>query len=427
MTKSLTSKAVERLINRPEPGRYRDYGDGAVKGLLLIVKSANNASWTLRFEKDGRERWMGLGSAREFGLKEARGRARAARQMLADGIDPLEAKRSKATAQALERAKSMSFQAAAMAYFDSHQNKWARKSREQFSSSLRTFAFPHIGSLPVASIDVTLVLKCLEQPYAGGRFWDTRPTTAGRVRSRIEQVLDWAEARNLRAAENPARWKRIKQVLPAKHKLRQHHPALPHGQVPEFMERLRNTSLLAARALEFTVLTASRSGETRFAVWSEFDLKAAIWTVPPERMKSGRQHKVPLAPRVIELLSALPTLANNDRVFVGTAGGGLGSGAMAAALKQLNPKVTIHGFRSSFRDWCAERTNFPREVAELCLAHHIAGAVERAYLRSDMIAQRRRLMEQWAAYCTVSAADETGAAVIPLNKRTTKQTKLAAT
>jgi integrase len=418
---TLTAKKVQRLLKRP--GRYRDDG---VRGLLLVVRNAVSASWTLRYEKDGREHWLGLGSVRDFTLKEARERARAARQMLADGVDPREAKRSTKAARALEAAKAMTFEAAATAYFDGHQKRWGRKSREQFLSSLKQFCFPIIGSLSVAAIDVGLVLKVLEQPYAKGRFWDTRTVTAGRVRGRIESVLDWAAVRGYRTGDNPARWRgHLQEVLPARNKLqRRHFDALPYAEVPAFMEKLRAVAGVPARALEFTILTAARSGETRFAVWSEFDLQAATWTVPAARMKAHREHRQPLASRVIELLRALPTIKGSDAVFIGGAGGALGSGAMAAVLKQLNSAVTIHGFRSSFRDWSAERTNYPREVCELALAHNIGSAVEKAYMRSDLIAQRRKLMEAWAAYCAVSAA-ETGA-VIPL-KANNKQTKIAAT
>jgi integrase len=342
------------------------------------------------------------------GLKEARERARAARLSLLDNIDPIDERRAAKTAAALAAARAMTFEQATLAYFDQHQGKWGRKSREQFMSSMRQFAFPILGDLPVSVIDTGLVLRVLEQKYAGGRFWDSRPTTAGRVRNRCEAILDWCTVRGHRQGENPARWRgHLQEVLPPPAKGKQHHAALAYAELPQFMARLRAEESVAARALEFLILTAARSGEVRGATWKEIDLEGGTWTIPAKRMKGGKEHRVPLPPRLVELLLALPTTKGNDAVFI-SGRGGLSNLAMARVLKPLVSQVTIHGFRSSFRDWAGERTAFPPHIAELALAHNVGSAVERAYRRSDLIDQRRKLMEAWTAYCESPATAATG-------------------
>jgi integrase len=392
---ALTVRKIEQLRER---GRYSDG-----HGLYVQVLSPTNRSWLFRYVHHGRERWMGLGPLHTWSLEEARDRARKARQMLYDGVDPLEARKAARAEQALEAARAITFEDAANQYFAQHEGKWKNaKHRAQFSSSLKRYAFPIIGRLPVAAIDVALVLKVLER--AG--FWAAKPATASRVRARMEAVLDWAKVRGYRTGDNPAQLKLLAKVLPAGGRKVRHHPALPYAELPGFMAALAQRAGVVARALEFLILTAARTGEVVEAVWDEIDLDQQLWTVPAERMKGGREHRVPLSPRAVTILEALPR--DNGYVF-----GGIGSGAMSTLLKRMGHTVTVHGFRSTFRDWCAERTNFPREVAELALAHAVGDAVERAYRRGDLYAKRARLMSDWARYAYTPRQD---AAVTPIRR-----------
>ena len=394
----LTALKVEKLT---AAGRYRD---GEVKGLYLQVSDGGTKSWLLRYEFGGRERWMGLGSADTFSLKAARERARAARQQIADGIDPITAKRvAKATAT-----QALTFREAAEKYLNQHQIKWSNaKHRDQFLASLNKFAFPIIGALPVAVIDTAAVLRVLEQTVpagnkpglAAGCFWAVRPETAERVRGRIESTLDWCKVRGLRDGDNPARWRgHLREALPARRHRTQHHPALPYVELPKFIAGLGKT--VAARALEFTILTAVRTSEAAGARWSEIDFEAATWTVPAERMKTRRTHIVPLSPQAVDLLRSLLVEEGNEHVFIGhRPGSALSNAAMGLLMRGMGVDATVHGFRSSFRVWAAERTNYPREVCEAALAHVVGNSVERAYQRSDLFSHRARLMAEWASYC----------------------------
>ena len=389
----LSAKKVEKLKTA---GRYRD---SEVPGLYLQVSDGGTKSWLLRYELGGRERMLGLGSSRIFSLKEARARARTARQQIADGIDPIAAKRTaKATA-----AKALTFREAAERYLDQHEAKWeSRKHADQFLASLRQYAFDHIGALPVDAIDTPLVLKVLE----AGRFWTARPETANRVRGRIQNVLDWATVRGYRQGDNPARWRgHLDQVLPPRAKLAkvEHHPSMAYREVPAFMAQLATLETVAARALEFTILTATRTGEAIGARWAEIDFETAAWTVPSERMKARREHIVPLSAQAVELLRSLYVEEGNPHVFIGRAGSALTRTAMATMLRRMGCAATIHGFRSSFRVWCAEQTNYPREVAEAALAHVTGNSVERAYQRSSLFDHRRRLMADWGSYARGAA------------------------
>jgi integrase len=275
---------------------------------------------------------MGLGSLADFNLDEARERARKQRQLLTDGIDPLEARAAERAARALEAAKAITFEAAANSYFEQHQSKWKNaKHSAQFLSTLSAYVFPKIGRLSVAAIDTGLVLKCIEP------IWTDKTETASRVRGRIEAVLDWATARQYRSGDNPASWKTIGKVLPAPDRLAKvnHHAALPYPELPAFMAALADREGIAARALEFTILTAARTGETIGATWDEINLREKTWTVPANRIKGGKTHKVPLSDRVIELLKALPTEKGTQHVFVGpVAGKGVSNMAMASVLRR---------------------------------------------------------------------------------------------
>jgi integrase len=392
----LTVKQIAKLT---EPGRYRDE-----RGLYLQVMSPTNRSWLLRFERDGRERWMGLGSAKTFTLEEARERARDARKLLADGIDPLEAKRASRAARALASAKVLTFKQAAERYFEDHSRKWSNpKHRAQFTSTLESYVYPHIGDLPVATLDTALMLKVLEAKNGGSeRFWTAVPETASRVRRRIEWVLDWAAVRGYRTGDNPARWKgHLDQVLPATTELREtkHHPSLPYTDTPLFMAELANREGIGARALEFAILTAARTGEVIGATWGEIDLTTNTWVVPKDRMKARREHRVPLSPAASALLEKLPR--EGDFVFPGgRKGTPISNMAMTTVLRRMERAgITVHGFRSTFRDWAAETTGYPNHVVEMALAHVIANKVEAAYRRGDLFEKRRRLMADWARYC----------------------------
>jgi integrase len=331
---------------------------------------------------------------------------------LADKLDPLEMRRAERAAVRAADAKAITFASAAMSFFEAHQSKWRNaKHRAQYISSLKDYAFPIIGSLPVAAIDVPLVLKVLENPvpaalgYPAGKFWHVRPETASRVRGRIESVLDWAKARQYRSGDNPASWSVIGTVLPPRGKIAQveHHAALPYATLPSFMAALRSRDGFANRALEFTILTAARTGEVIGARWDEIDLKAATWTVPAGRMKASREHRVPLSSTTLALLKNLPREDGNPFIFVGPRTGGLSDAAMTAALKRLgHADITVHGFRSTFRDWAAERTSFANDVIEMALAHAVGNKVEAAYRRGDLFDKRRKLMQAWADYTNTS-------------------------
>jgi integrase len=354
----------------------------------------------------------GLGSARDFTLKEARQRARAARQLLADGLDPIDAKKAARAAQALEAAKAITFEQAAQQYFDQHQKEWKNpKHRAQFLATLKDYAFPKIGKLPVGAIDTGLILKVLEQRHANypeQRLWDAIPETASRLRGRIEAILDWASVRGLRQGDNPARWKgHLSNALPTRGRSRKakHHAALPYREVGDFIAQLRRREGVAARALEFTILTAARTGETIGATWPEIDTTGKLWTVPAGRIKGGKEHRVPLSDRAIEILAALPREDSNPHVFIGpNRGSGLSNAAMAAVIDRTKRyDITVHGMRSTFRDWAAEQTSYQNHVVEMALAHSVSDKVEAAYRRGELLEKRRRLMVDWARFCSTPA------------------------
>jgi hypothetical protein len=292
----LTAKRVERTKT---PGRYFDG-----HGLYLQVRNANNKSWLLRYERAGRERWHGLGPIHAFNLKEARARARKIRQLLADGIDPIDNRKAERAAQALAAAKSVTFRECAEAYIAANEGAWKNaKHAAQWSSTLKNYVYPHIGGLPVAGVDTGLVLKCIES------HWATKTETMSRVRGRIESILDWATVRKYRTGDNPARWTgHLEHVLPAKGKIAkvEHHAALPYAELPDFMRRLREREGVAARALEFAILCASRTNEIIGAEHKEIDFATGTWTIPAARMKGGRKHRVPLSPRAVSYCGHCP-------------------------------------------------------------------------------------------------------------------------
>ncbi|WP_318012237.1 tyrosine-type recombinase/integrase [Mesorhizobium sp. ESP6-5] len=383
-----------------KPGRY---GDGG--GLWLQVSQFGTKAWIFRFMMSGKAREMGLGSIETFSLKEARERAREARQLVASGIDPIQKRVSEKLASGAASAKLITFSEAIGRYLKAHGAAWRNlKHADQWKNTLETYAEPTIGKLGVAQIETSHIINILEP------IWATKTETASRVRGRIEAILDWATARGFRTGENPARWRgHLDKLLPARGKVTkvQHHVALPYGALPAFLEGVRAAEFISARALEFTILTAARTGEAIGSKWSEFDLAQKIWTIPGERMKSGRDHRVPLSDRVIEILDKLPS-ESEEYVFPGAKEGRpLSNMAMLEFLRGIDDtaELTVHGFRSTFRDWAAEQTNFPRDIAEAALAHVIADKTEAAYRRGDALEKRRRLMTAWARYCSEKPRD----------------------
>lgn len=402
--------AVARLIEKLTPLAVRKmtkpgyYGDGA--GLWLQVSVWGTKSWIFRFTLSGKQREMGLGAVHTVSLAEARAKAKEYRLLVQAGQDPLEARRASRLQEELERAKSMTFDQCAAAYISAHRAGWKNaKHARQWESTLKRYASPEIGSLPISVIDTALVVKVL-QP-----IWKTRTETASRLRGRLESILDWATVSKYRQGENPARWRgHLDNLLaaPGRSKKVSHHPALPWRQMGSFMRRLREQQGIAGRALEFTILTACRSGEVRLATWDEIDLAGALWTIPAGRMKAGREHRVPLSAQSVALLKSLPK--DGDLLFPGIRENKpLSDMSLTAVLRRMKSvSITVHGFRSTFRDWCAESVgnSFPREVCEHALAHSLPDKVEAAYRRGDLIEKRILLMQAWADYCGIAPVEQ---------------------
>jgi integrase len=379
-------KAAE--ITKLGPGRYHDGG-----GLYLAVGKGEARSWIFRFRRDGKLHDYGLGPVHSVCLSAARQRAFECRAALYAGNNPVEMRQTRRLERVLAVAKAITFEKAAEQYIAAHAARWRGARQEaQWRQTLTAFAFPVIGKLPVLAIDTALVLRVLEP------IWQTKPETASRVRGRIEAILDWATSRGLRQGENPARWKgHLENLLPQPSKVRrvEHHPALPYAEISAFMTDLRRQEGVAARALEFLILTAARTDEVRRARWSEIDLAERVWTVPAERMKGGKEHRVPLSDAAFRVIEAMAVIRVNERVFPGR-NGPLGHMAMLRVLASLGrTDVSVHGFRSTFRDWTAETTAYPREVAEMALAHSIGNQAEAAYRRGDLFEKRRALMQDW--------------------------------
>jgi integrase len=398
----LNARKVETLS---KPGRHADGGN-----LYLSISENGGRRWTFFYRFKGARKEMGLGSAAKgnVSLAEARSAASKARQLVRDGIDPLEAKRD----QQRQSLVTPTFGTFADEYLASHRTKFRNdKHIAQWEMTLNTYCQP-IRSLRLNQIDTEVVLKVL-QP-----IWTKIPETAARLRGRIENILDAAKAKGYRSGENPATWRgHLKTLLPARQRLtRGHHAAMPYDDLPEFLSLLRAKQATAAHALELCILTATRSGEILNAQWSEFDLKKAIWTIPAIRMKAGHEHRIPLTSRAVAILKSLHKVPHNDHVFPGNARGKpLSSMAMSMLLRRMgNAEITVHGFRSTFRDWASEQTSFPHETCEHALAHRISDKAEAAYRRGDQFEKRRKLMEAWAAFC----GQRRSAKVIPLKRKT---------
>lgn len=431
MARPLHKLSALQVNKLNKPGLY---GDGA--GLTLQITTSGSKSWLFRYMREGKAHGMGLGPTHTISLAEARLKALEARKQLIDGLNPLEVKKEARQARALERAKRMTFDQCAKAYIEAHKAGWKNEKHiQQWTNTIEAYASPFYGHLPVAEVDTALVVKSLSL------IWQNRPETASRLRGRIESVLGWATTSGYRVGENPARWKgHLENLLANVSKTAriQNHPSLPWQKIGAFMSALHSREGSAARAVEFAVLTACRSGEVRGAQWAEFDLTEKVWTIPADRMKAGREHQVPLSEAALTVLASMQAnaAAGRDRgihaepspyVFPGSKGQILSDMSLTAVLRRMNSDeekplwvdptgkgITVHGFRSTFRMWTAETTNYPREVAEHALAHQLPDAVERAYQRGTQFAKRTALMAEWGVHCSTVKPD---AVVKPLRQK----------
>jgi integrase len=394
VTRTLNRLSALKVARAKQPGMYADGG-----GLYLRVAEGGSKQWVFRYAAGTRDRDMGLGPVHTLTLPEAREKAREARLLRLEGIDPIEGKRARIAALRAADARAMTFKQCAEGFIKDNEASWtSARHRQEWVGSLVRLIYPTLGSLPVAAIDTPLVLKVLKP------IWEKTPETASRVRGRIENVLGWATVHHYRAGDNPARWGGLlEHALPARSKIAkvEHHAALPYAEFGAFVAKLRGDSGVAAACLQFITLTAARLDEARSSTWDEIDLANRIWVVPARRMKADKEHRVPLSDGTVAILEQMQVIRQSDYVFPGRLEGRpIGDNTIWRLAKEAaGSDITIHGLRSSFRDWAAERTSFPREVAELALAHSIPNAVEAAYRRGDLFDKRRRLMDAWAAYC----------------------------
>jgi integrase len=397
MARGINKLSVKAVQAAKEPGLY---GDGG--GLYLQVSDVTGTgitkAWVFRYMLAGRARKMGLGPEWDVPLAKAREKARDARELLRDGIDPIEAKRAERDARRKDSLENIEFKEATEKYLTAHESGWKNaKHRQQWRNTLETYAYKKLGDRPVKAIDAPLINDCVAD------IWKDIPETASRVRQRIERVCQWV--RDGMPLPTTAKSKRVK-----------HHAALPWQEVPAFMVELRTKKAVSAQALEFTILTAARTGETIGAKWDEIDLHAKVWTIPADRMKAGKEHRVPLSDRAIQILGEVPRESGSPYVFPGTkAKSPLSNMSMLEMVRGMRPGVTVHGFRSTFKDWAAEATNHPNIVSEAALAHTVKDAVEKAYRRGELIEKRARLMRDWAAFCTRPPVD--GGNVVDLATR----------
>ena len=396
----LTAKTTETLGKAGVAGLTND-GDGLY---LKVADSGTGASWVFRYKIDGKSRKIGLGKYPETTLSEARDKAAEARKLSKSGVDPLENRDKEREEKRLEKqaalAKSTPFKTLVADHIAAHRNGWkSAKHAQQWENTLATYAEPIIGDLPASEITTAHILEVL-QP-----LWMDKTETANRLRNRIELVLDAAKARGLRDGENPARWRgHLDKLLPKRSKVRpiEHHPALPWPELPSFMQELAKHDELTYKAMRLTILTACRTSEVLGARWEEIAQGPRIWTIPAARMKARKEHRIPLSDAALEVLNSLPRISGSPYLFPSTRKGKhLSNMAMLMGLRRIGRgDLTMHGFRSTFRDWAAEQTNQPREVCEMALAHKIADGAEAAYWRGDMFEKRRALMAEWGQYAT---------------------------
>ena len=401
-------KLTQADLRRTTPGLYADGGNLYLQ--VTVNGDSVARSWIFRFAIDGKRREMGLGAVHTFGLKDARAKAAELRKLVYEGRDPIAERDAQRAARAAASAKRRTFDECVASYSRAHSPKWSAKHAYQWGSAMTRFASPVLGKLPVDIIDVSFVVRVLEP------IWHERPEVASRLRGAIESVLAWATVRQFRSGDNPARWtNHLEELLPSRREILpvEHFAALAYRDVPGLIAKLRERSGIVGRALEFLILTASRSGEVLGARWDEIGLAERVWTVPAERMKSRREHRVPLCDRALAILNEMKLYRRNGFVFPSERRENLGESPMRELLKRLGYKATIHGMRSAFRDWAGEQTNFAREVCEAALAHAIGNKVEQAYRRGDALEKRRRLMEAWADFCSRPVAQ--GATITKLH------------
>ncbi|MET4161955.1 integrase [Marinobacterium sp. MBR-111] len=393
--RELSAAEVRRLT---EPGRYPV---GGVAGLLMQVTPNGARSWLLRIKVGDKRRDFGLGAFPDVSLAGAREKARDLRERIAAGVDPVAERQRLRDAIRAAQAKAITFEEAAHRCHDARKDEFRNvKHRADWINSLERHAFKHIGSLPVDTIELPHILALLEP------IWKTKTETATRVRQRVETVLSWATVAGHRKGDNPARWPdNLDQLLPTPSKIRKvkHHKALPWQDVPGFMVDLRQREGMAARALEFVILTAARSGEVRHATWDEIDLAAKVWTVPADRMKAHKDHRVPLSDAVLELLQRTPRMEGSNLLFTAPRGNALSDMSISAVCRRMEVDATPHGFRSCFKDWARSRTAYPDEVSELALAHVNSDATRAAYARDELLPQRARMMADWAKFLSEPA------------------------
>lgn len=387
------------------------YPDG--QGLYLQVSPTLSKTWVYRYQKGKTERRHGLGSYPTVTLEVARNAAQLCRQIRNDGFDPIDYKRSIEAEKQLEEKKKVTFKECALIYIESKKSGWKnRKHESQWRNTLETYAYPIIGDLFVQNIDTDLVFEVLEP------IWSTKTETASRVRQRIESIIDWAKVKKYRTGENPALWRgHLDKLLTERNKIQKvkHHPAMAYTDLPEYFQMLRKIETVAAKALAFAILTATRTSETRQARWSEIDLNNGVWIIPEERMKMEKEHRVPLTPECVSILKEIKHTHNNNYVFSGLKQNkAISDAALLKLLKQTHSTLTVHGFRSTFRDWCAEMTNYPSWLAEAALAHSIRNQTQAAYERGDKFDKRRKLMNTWSNYC---AKNKKVSNVTPIHKQ----------
>jgi integrase len=400
--------SAAKVKNLKAPG---DYLDG--RGLYLQVRSESSKSWLLKFSMQKRAREMGLGSALDFSLADARETRDKYRKLIKVGVDPIEHRKAEEAARAVDRAKAITFKDACARFIAANRSGWKNiKHAAQWEATLKAYAYPLVGALPVQAIDTALVMAVLDP------IWSIKPETASRVRGRIESVISAAKARGEFKGENPATWKgHLDNLLPKTSKVRkvENHAALPYADLPAFMKDLREREGIAAAAMEFLILTVGRTGEVLGATWDEFDLRKSVWTIPGERMKNGKEHQVPLSAPAVAVLERMSKLTNGEHIFFGQSSGrSLSNMALLVLLRRMKrTEITSHGFRSTFRDWAAER-GYQDPVAEAALAHSVPDAVVAAYKRTTFFELRKKMMDDWAAFATSDPA-KVGGNVVPLH------------